>query len=219
MDAAWRQHDVYHGALRVIVRACHSYGVFARRLLNYELHETWGQIRQVDDHRTLQWTHDLLAAVWRHDNFPQQENFAFAAESETGDLETKWLAWLKDEVESWIDYPWLVRLAVTVLFNQNISAGYVAESEIGLALLRRFARPWRRDIGEAFEADLERGSAKALAGDRTLSRSTKTKTSRRAAFANAPEPAVLHATEFPVKQPASERPTRAGVRSNRKTAE
>lgn len=165
MDAAWRQHDVYHDALRVIVRACHRYGLFARRLLNDELHETWGQIRQVDDHRTLQWTHDLLAAVWRHDNFPQQENFAFAAESETGDLETKWLAWLKDEVESWIDYPWLVRLAVTVLFNQNISAGYVAESEIGLALLRRSARAWRRDIGEAFEADLERGSAKASAGD------------------------------------------------------
>ncbi|WP_269930176.1 hypothetical protein [Aminobacter sp. HY435] len=166
MDVAWRQHDVYGDALRVIVRTCHGYGMFARRLLNDELHEAWGQIRRVDDHRTLQWTHDLLAAVWRHDNFPQQASFAFAAKAETGDLEAKWLAWLKAEVESWIDYPWLIRLVMTILSNQNVSAGYVAESEIGLALLRRFARvPWRKDIGEAFKAGLERESAKALSRD------------------------------------------------------
>lgn len=167
MDVAWRQHDVYDDALRVIVRTCYNYARFARRLLEDERHEAWAEIGGFD-HRTLQWAHDLLAAVWRHDNFPQQASFAFVEGTETGDIEARWLAWLKAEVESWIDRPWLIRLVMTILSNQNTSTGYVAESEIGLALLGRFVRvPWRKDIGEAFEADLERERVRAIQEDDT----------------------------------------------------
>ena len=60
----WRQHDVYYQALRIIEGTCQEFIRFAHGLIG-EAGKGWVTIDRFD-HRTLQASHDLLAAVWRY---------------------------------------------------------------------------------------------------------------------------------------------------------
>ena len=68
----WRQHDVYYRALGIITNTCQEYLRLAHRLIG-DLSTGWELISSYD-HRTLQNSHDVLAAVWRfrHENEVRQ---------------------------------------------------------------------------------------------------------------------------------------------------
>ena len=60
----WRQHDVYGLALLIVTDICQEYAQLAHSLIG-GLSESW-QFIDGYDHRTLQHSHDILAAVWRY---------------------------------------------------------------------------------------------------------------------------------------------------------
>ena len=64
----WRQHDVYYQALGIIMNTCQEYVRMAHSLIG-DPSSGWEFINSYD-HRTLQDSHDILAAVWRfrHEN-------------------------------------------------------------------------------------------------------------------------------------------------------
>jgi hypothetical protein len=142
---AWRQHDVYHQALGIMVGTCMRYASFARKLLRDEKHEDWGSVNRYD-HRTIQWAHDLLAAAWRFQNDFRQQPLSFdPAHHGEGQMEELWLAWLRREVESWIDAPQLVRSVMIILTHQNQTIGSSAEIALSRDLVSRFAAvPWEK---------------------------------------------------------------------------
>ena len=67
LQVANAQRDVYHEALKIIVKQCNKYARFARRLIPTESNENWGSVFNID-HRTLQFQHDLLAMAWRYES-------------------------------------------------------------------------------------------------------------------------------------------------------
>ncbi len=68
----WRQHDVYHRALGIITNTCQEYARLAHSLIS-DPSIGWEFINSYD-HRTLQKSHDIMAAVWRfrHENETRQ---------------------------------------------------------------------------------------------------------------------------------------------------
>ena len=68
----WRQHDVYYRALGIITNTCQEYVRLAHSLIG-DPSTGWECINSYD-HRTLQNSHDILAAVWRfrHENEVRQ---------------------------------------------------------------------------------------------------------------------------------------------------
>lgn len=155
LTLAWMQHDVYGTALGVIMEGSNRYANFAKTLLDQPLPQGWGTVSSCD-HRTLQGAHDLLAAAWRfrvEDREPDL-NFEGRASEKTPQ---NWLDWLRDEMASWVDHPELVRAVMQILAHQNEALGYLAESQLCLALLDKFADvPWTPNQRTAFESDLER---------------------------------------------------------------
>jgi len=162
-EIAWKQHDVYGTALGQIVRICNRLTRFAMVLLDVEEPSSWGTTWEFD-HRTLQWAHDLLAAAWRSKHDTRQLELPFKRTSEhllPHTPEGLWLRWLREEVESWVWEPGLVRCVITILANQNQPEGYIAESKLSLALLDRFSDvPWVSSNRDAFETDLANDLAK-----------------------------------------------------------
>ena len=59
----WRQHNVYDQALGIIANTCQEYIRLAHSLIG-DSSNGWGSINRFD-HRILQRSHDILAAVWR----------------------------------------------------------------------------------------------------------------------------------------------------------
>ena len=166
MDTAWRQHDVYGEALRIIVTTCNKHARFARRLLDDERHPEWGVVDGFD-HRTLQNAHDLLAAAWRFEN--QQLELRFGPEGPLDSIERTWLEWLRNEIAGWIDAPRAARCVQLILTHQNQPVGYAAEAQLSLDILDRFPEvPWRAGLREVHETDLtndlERVRVERLAG-------------------------------------------------------
>lgn len=149
------QHDVYGTALGVIMEGSNRFVNFAQLLLDQPRPQGWGTVISCD-HRTLQGAHDLLAAAWRfHVEDREPELNLEGRTPET--TPQNWLDWLRDEVESWVDNPELVRAVQQILAHQNEGLGYLAESQLCLALLDKFADvPWTPDWRAAFESDLKR---------------------------------------------------------------
>ena len=71
----WRQHDVYYPALHIIVDTCQEYIRLAYSLIS-DPDKNWESIESYD-HRTLQDSHDILAAAWRfrYENEVRQMDF------------------------------------------------------------------------------------------------------------------------------------------------
>ena len=111
----WLQHDVYEAALRIMATTCQDYERYARSILNTEgCHQC---VRSLD-HRALQDAHDILAAVWRYRWELRVRQFNLPFEGETAgepDFLNHWLAWLRDEVKSWLARPYLVRSILKIL--------------------------------------------------------------------------------------------------------
>jgi hypothetical protein len=152
MDVAWQQHDVYKKALSIIVNYVNLFGRAARHVLCDEEHETWGAVKQVD-HRTVQSSHDILAASWRYKNTWNNPEFGFHLK-QSATLEDAWLYWLKNEVKSWINCPKIIRLFLIILSNQNEQVGYAAETKLGLTLFERHGSDtWYPQIRDALRKD------------------------------------------------------------------
>ena len=153
--AARKQSEVYVEALRTIVWTCNRYARFARHVLNSSDKLDWGPVEEVDA-RPLQVAHDLLAAAWRfHHNTRQEE--MFRARDSIDEVQTSWLRWLVQEVESWTDAPWLVRYVQLILLNQNGSLGDEAQWRLGYAILSRFEFvPWSSTLRESYEKAVDR---------------------------------------------------------------
>jgi hypothetical protein len=141
----WEQHDVYGDALGIIVSVCRNHVKLACALLQAPWPEQWESNFRFD-HRTLQDVHDILAAAWRHTASPTQPTLPFDdAPSEAGERVSKWLQWLRVEIESWRKDPHMIALVFTILANQNKEKGYQAEEELAERLYERIpAVPWRR---------------------------------------------------------------------------
>jgi len=170
---AWRQHDVYKSALKIIVLGTNRFTSVARHVLKDEGHASWGKIERVD-HRTLQDAHDILAAAWRWQFLLREsELFQKAAHGDL-DVERAWLSWLSDEVDGWIDAPEVIRLIQIILSNQNEPTGYAAETMLSLGLLERFAEAkWRSDRKSALIKDLGKHKQGAPDDPKGLSEKTQ----------------------------------------------
>ena len=154
MEVAGKQHDVYSEALWIIVRQCNLYAEFARRVLDDADHPEWGTVKSFD-HRTIQNSHDLLAAAWRFRNDFRQAALPFVDKKSLDEVQTLWLDWLRNEIAEWIDYPERVRWVQLILTNQNKPLGYVAEAQFALNIINRFSDvPWEQSWRDAHEAAL-----------------------------------------------------------------
>ena len=152
--AALRQHAVYGNALGIIESTCNKYARFSRAVLHDSEHENWGDIDHFD-HRTMQFSHDLLAAVWRYRHDLNQLELPLVSCHTQIDPQRHWLEWLRGETAKWIDEPWLVRFVLLVLANQKEAVGYKAESELCLYILTKYRDvPWHDRLREVFEKDL-----------------------------------------------------------------
>ena len=156
MALADMQHEVYGDALRIIVRRCKRFARVAIALLGGDSgHPQWDDVDRLD-HRTLQFTHDLLAAAWRYEASPPQKSLPISEdrpkrEFEARTPEGRWLQWLDAEVASWLhaeagpvdDGPQKIRLVLEILAHQNEPAGYEAETWLARLTYRRFRHvPW-----------------------------------------------------------------------------
>ena len=177
----WRQHDVYYQALGIIANTCQEYVQLAHSLIG-DPSKGWEFINSFD-HRTLQGSHDILAAVWRFRyegevrqmklpgfrmcqyypcpwlmeggkldldrlwggwNCPISDCMWLKEEVEP-DFVGHWLRWLEKEVRSWKHSPYLIRLVIQILQNQNKPLGYRAEDALHCDLVVRYSDvPWTR---------------------------------------------------------------------------
>ena len=131
----WLQHDVYESALRIIATTCQDHERYARGILGIDGHHVY--VRSMD-HRALQDAHDILAAAWRYrwELRTRQLSLQFEGETEEEpDFMNRWLAWLRDEVKSWLVRPHLVRAVLEVLHNPHSPEGYEAEARLSWELL------------------------------------------------------------------------------------
>ena len=150
---AWKQHDVYHEALWIIVTLCNRYTNFARLLLDDVDHPRWGTVDRFD-HRTLQSAHDLLAAAWRFRSDFGQARLPLDGKNPLDEVQTLWLEWLRHEVTEWSSLSHLVRSVQLILTNQNEPAGYAAESKLCIHILDRFSDvPWVPGTRDVYELD------------------------------------------------------------------
>ena len=142
----WMQHDVYHEALHIISGTSQEYTNFAHRILD----DRWDEWEFIDrfDHRTLQDAHDTIAAAWRFRCLPSVRQMGFPIDGDhEGDpnFVGHWLNWLQEEVRSWKNSPYLIRLVMRILRNQNKSEGYRAEADLKMALIARYEDvPWKQ---------------------------------------------------------------------------
>lgn len=133
------QHDCYSEALRVICAECNRLALFAHYIASDGKDEAFRPVSSID-HRTLQEAHDLLAAAWRFRTCPSQGRLPLnGAEPRSHATRDVWLAWLADEVRSWLDRPHLVRHVIDICRAQNAPRGYAAEDELAFALKERFS--------------------------------------------------------------------------------
>ena len=137
------QHDCYGLALGVVIEECNRLIRFARIGMDDQNHVAWGNFTRCD-HRTLQASHDILAAVWRFQTYRTQGALPLAGvDPWTVPDRAAWLAWLRAEVSNWTDAPELVRAVQVILANQNTDPGYQAEEYLEQGLFRRFREiPW-----------------------------------------------------------------------------
>ena len=154
-EVARAQHDVYFEALQIIVKGCNRYARFAKLVLKTNEFENWGNVWEFD-HRVLQFHHDLIATAWRYKSNAAQRILEFS-EFSPG-LKSRWLNWLREEVDRWIDHPEFVRLVMTILDNQNSPIGNAAEADLITELVYYFEDvPWRaqiKKINEKNESDV-----------------------------------------------------------------
>jgi len=150
-EVANAQHDVYDNALRIIVKKCNLLAWFAQNVVQPENYQSWEAIVTFD-HRTLQHQHDLLATVWRYHN--QVSQMRLDCDEDKSGIQTRWLTWLSDEVDDWIERPEWVRLVQTILDNQNSPAGYRAETLLSLAIMDHFSSvPWKDEMRHALQQE------------------------------------------------------------------
>ena len=147
---AWKQHDVYHNALGIIVAICNEYTNVARFILDDADHSEWGTV-ETFDHRTLQHGHDLIAAVWRFRSDYGYARLPFDGKDTLDEVQTLWLHWLRLEVDTWIRQPCLIRSVQLILAHQNKPTGYEAESKFCTEIVGRFSdMPWAKRIHDAY---------------------------------------------------------------------
>ena len=141
--AMWEQHDVYVRALRVIVDGGVTHMIRAARLLGQSVPARWLMPTDLD-HRTVQEAHDILAAAWRWQSDCRQLRLPFRDERlRPVPVPQAWLAWLRAEVERWVDEPAIVQSLMLVLAQQNTDAGYRGEQRLETLLKLRFCDvPW-----------------------------------------------------------------------------
>ena len=147
-DVMWLQHDVYNEALGIISGICQEYTNLAHRILD----DNPPRLEAITsyDHRTLQRAHDTIAAAWRYRCLPSLRQMELALDCEhrkCPDFAGHWLKWLEAEVSSWKHDTRLIRFVVTVVKNQNVPVGYLAENDLNLELLLRYEDiPWYQRV-------------------------------------------------------------------------
>jgi hypothetical protein len=144
ITVAIEQHDSYGEALNIICTECQSMKIRAARILGLNSKEYY-EIKYLKDHRTLQYSHDLIAAAWRYKTNAAQLKLSFR--DNQLNIRDEWLNWLRSEIISWYQDPHLVKLTNLVIENQNIELGYRSEQKLILNLLDRFQHiPWESSV-------------------------------------------------------------------------
>lgn len=156
VEVARKQHQVYSHALGIIISECNRHVNFARAILRTSVRPEWGNV-ETCDHRTLQGAHDRLAMVWRSQNDFRQCSLLSDDKKTLNDAQSSWLGWLSRETEDWYNFPHLVNSVQTILTNQNKRSGYLAETELNLAIMDKFPQaPWKRGEYEILQESLEK---------------------------------------------------------------
>ncbi len=141
------QHDVYHDALNIIVKNCNRFAMFAQRVIQSADCRGWGTVYSFD-HRTLQFQHDLLAAVWRYE--AEAAQIRLDCKEDEVSIQRRWLDWLSAEMQNWIERPEWVRLVQIILDNQNTSVGQRAETQLSREIMEFFSQvPWKTELIQA----------------------------------------------------------------------
>jgi hypothetical protein len=150
-DLKIKQHDIYYRAIGLMITSCNNIAECAPVPDYLAPCENWGKIDKCD-HRTIQFAHDLLAAVYRYKVLVSSQDLA---SNRIEEPTSSWITWFCIEVQSWWKAPALLENFLAILTHQNEPYGYLAETRLCLAILDRFRDvPWTPDLREAFEKDL-----------------------------------------------------------------
>lgn len=153
-EVASAQHDVYYDALQIIVKACNKYARFSKLVIVTDEFSNWGNVWKFD-HRVLQFHHDLIATAWRYQTQASQLRVDY--EEDEKSIQLRWLEWLTDEVQNWIERPEWVRLVQIILDNQNTPIGQKTETMLSLEIMDYFSEvPWKNELKQAFIAELKK---------------------------------------------------------------
>ena len=145
-NLAWKQQDVYHQALRIIIDSAITMYRVACFIADFKIPESGWPHDPSIDHRTIQDAHDCLAAVWRF-NFSPPEGMLFLSLIDPNELTMEsWLAWLSAEMRRWDrDEPDMVRQIIRIFRHQNEEIGYEAGHWLKLYLYQHYTElPWLR---------------------------------------------------------------------------
>jgi hypothetical protein len=137
------QHDAYRGALRIIRETVAERWLSAEKLLDVQTDigpSLYGEL----DHRVLQNSHDLLAALWRVSGKYREPQLPLTP---MDDLMTDWVSWLRRHLLTCSPVP--IRYLAEAIAFQNSERGYAAEQA---------AEAWfMRQLDDSLTARIELG--------------------------------------------------------------
>lgn len=132
LDLQRAQHEIYRQSVGEIAFYCKIIYIGCGEVTeNYHdaLQDCLLEMPDKFDHRSLQGTHDHLAAYWRRlHNHTKQTLYNYGS---VKSLRKKWQEWLRYTVSQWTtEHPYLVRMVCLILVQQNVKAGYAVEDAI-----------------------------------------------------------------------------------------
>lgn len=142
IDFAWKQHDVYAEAIDIILQNCAHQIRNACVVTGIDPFEfaSFGSL----DHRTIQHTHDLLAAVFRFGVEPPNEQLDLFKTKNYVKSTGEWLKWLTFETRNWHNQPKILFYFRELSKFQNEERGLVAEAGIAKEIKEYFrVVPWK----------------------------------------------------------------------------
>jgi len=144
------QHEFYDRSLSLILAVAKNQYIIADSILQAG-HPNIPLLDKINsfDHRTLQDTHDIMAAVFRYRHQKSgQSNLFDSPEDEPIEYQKLWCDWLNDELSSLKDNASFVRNVIEAVVHSNKDEGYAAEGNLYEFLVGYYSiEEWNRNLG------------------------------------------------------------------------
>ena len=144
IDVRATQYEVYHKALWVIRDECRKHMLLAAGLLGVDPPPCAMTTAPVN-HHAMTAAYQYIAAAWRYRSNASQPRLPFLRGEP--DLMKQWFSWLRIELESWRERPYLVRQLMIIVEHCDTPRGFRAEDALTIALISRYDDvPWSARI-------------------------------------------------------------------------